>query len=89
MREAILDVIDLYGLPDGIIDREAPSSSNIIDAWNHLSAILDDDGMLDFEARIENASRKVEMLHVEETAEVPGTSITLLDLRSKGTGPGF
>lgn len=89
MREAILDVIDMYGLPDGIIDRKAPSSNNIIDAWNHLSTILDDDGMLDFEARIENASRKVEMLHVEETAEVPGTSTTLFELRSKGYRTGI
>lgn len=89
MREAILDVIDLYGLPEGIIDRSAPSSSNIIEAWNHLSSVLNDDGVIDFEARIEKASRKVEMLHVEETSEVPGTSMTLLNLRSRGYRTGI
>lgn len=89
MREAILDVIDLYGLPGGIIDRKAPSSSNIIEAWNHLSNILDDDGMIDFEARIESASSKVEMLRVGETIEVPGTSRTLSYLRARGYRTGI
>jgi HAD superfamily hydrolase (TIGR01549 family) len=89
MREAVLDVIDLYGLPSRIIDPKASSSISINAAWKHLSTILDEDGLLDFEIRIENASSEVEMWYVGETTEVPGTTTALLDLRSKGYRTGI
>jgi phosphoglycolate phosphatase len=89
MREAILDVIDLYGLPDGIVSSKESAANNIISAWNHLSGILDDGGLLDFETRIEIASSEVEMRHVDETKEVPGTSRALQKLRSRGYRTGI
>lgn len=84
MRKAVLAVIEPYDVPDGIIDQNASLARNMIAAWQHLSTVLDEEDLLEFERRIEHASCEIEMSSVEKTTEVPGATKALLALRAKG-----
>jgi HAD superfamily hydrolase (TIGR01549 family) len=89
MKSAVLAVIEMYGLPKGVIDPNAPSADIIIAAWKYMSTVLDKKGLIEFERKIERASSDVEILNVERTTEVPGTTKAIRVLREKGYRTGI
>ncbi len=84
MNRGVADTLLRHGLPKDILDPTGKVNESIVRAYSYFKKHSQDGWAEALERDLNRVSLEVEMAHVQESKEVPGTADTLRYLRSRG-----
>jgi phosphoglycolate phosphatase len=84
MNQGVADTLLQHGLPKDILDPSGKVNESIVRAHSYFKIHSHDGWAQALERDLNRVSLEVEMTHVEDSREVPGTADTLRYLRTKG-----
>jgi phosphoglycolate phosphatase len=83
MNQGVADTLLQHGLPKDILDPSGKVNESIVRAYSYFKIHSHEGWAQALERDLNRVSLEVEMTHVEDSREVPGTADTLRYLRSK------